>query len=60
MVVGRQMLLGSICMLFWGEGHLGWSDLSVQVIDCTDGNNPTERESFWIEKINCYVPLGTF
>ena len=27
----------------------------VQVIDCTNVNNPTERESFWIEKLNCYV-----
>ena len=43
---------------FFGEGHSGLSDLSVQVIDCTDVNNPTERESFWIEKLNCYVPNG--
>jgi hypothetical protein len=21
-------------------------------------NKPTERESFWIEKLNAYVPLG--
>ena len=26
--------------------------------DCTDVNNPTERESFWIKKRNCYVPDG--
>jgi hypothetical protein len=30
----------------------------VQVIDVTDVNNPTERESFWIEKLNSYVPCG--
>ena len=43
---------------FFGEGHSGLCDLSVQVINCTDVNNPTERESFWIEKLNCYVPNG--
>ena len=43
---------------FFGEGHLGLRDFMVQVIDCTNVNNPTERESFWIEKLNCYVPHG--
>ena len=43
---------------FWGEGHSGLSDFLVQVIDVTDVNNPTERESFWIEKLNSYVPRG--
>ena len=41
---------------FVGESRSGLSGLSVQVIDCTDVNNPTERESFWIKKLNCYVP----
>ena len=36
----------------------GLSDFLVQVIDVTDVNNPTERESFWIEKLNSYVPRG--
>ena len=31
---------------------------SVQVIDVTDVNNPTERESFWIEKLKTYIPMG--
>ena len=43
---------------FWEEGHSGLSDFLVQVIDVTDVNNPTERESFWIEKLNSYVPRG--
>ena len=43
---------------FYSEGHLGLRDFMVQVIDCTNVNNPTERESFWIEKLNCYVPHG--
>ena len=23
-----------------------------------ENNNPTERESFWIEKLNTYIPMG--
>ena len=36
---------------FYTEGHSGIKDFSVQVIDVTDVNNPTERETFWIEKL---------
>ena len=31
---------------FCTEGHSGIKDFSVQIIDVTDVNNPTERESF--------------
>jgi hypothetical protein len=56
---GREIFVGNNCMpIFGGEGHLGLSDFLVQVIDVTDVNNPTERESFWIEKLNSYVPRG--
>ena len=43
---------------FFEAGHSGFNDFLVQVIDVTDVNKPTERESFWIEKLNTYVPLG--
>jgi hypothetical protein len=43
---------------FFGEGHSGLSDVRVQIIDSTDVIKPTEREIYWIEKINCYCPLG--
>lgn len=43
---------------FYGEGHLGLKDFMVRVIDTTNVNDPTKREGFWIEKINCYAPLG--
>jgi hypothetical protein len=43
---------------FFREGHSGLSDFRVQIIDSTDVINPTERKSYWIEKINCYCPLG--
>ena len=38
--------------------RLGLNDFRAQIIDVTDVNKPTERESFWIEKLNTYVPLG--
>ena len=43
---------------FYTEGHSGIKDFSVQVIDVTDVNNPTERESFWIEKLKTYISMG--
>ena len=39
------------------KGHSGIKDFSVQVIDVTDVNNPTERESFWIEKLKTFIPM---
>ena len=33
-------------------------NLSVMIIDLTNVNNPTERESFWIEKLCTYIPTG--
>ena len=43
---------------FYTEGHSGIKDFSVQVIDVTDVNNSTERESFWIGKLKTYIPMG--
>ena len=40
------------------EGHSGIKDFSVQIIDVTDVKNPTERQSFLIEKLNTYIPMG--
>ena len=36
----------------------GIKDLSVMIIDVTNVNNPTERESFWMEKLCTYIPTG--
>lgn len=43
---------------FFDEGHLGFKAFLVQVIDVTDVNNPNERESFWMEKLKTYAPMG--
>ena len=40
------------------RSHSSLNDFRAQIIDITDVNKPTERESFWIEKLNTYVPLG--
>jgi hypothetical protein len=42
---------------FLGGGTFRF-DFLVLVNDVTDVNNPTERERFWIEKLNSYVPRG--
>jgi hypothetical protein len=44
--------------IFFEEGHSSLNDFKAQIIDISDVNKPTERESFWIEKWNTYVPLG--
>ena len=43
---------------FYTEGHLGIKDLSVMIIDVTNVNNLTERESFWMEKLCTYILTG--
>ena len=42
---GQRNIAGQhIYAHFFGEGHLGLRDFMVQVIDCTNVNNPTERK----------------
>ena len=43
---------------FFAEGHSGLDYFLVKIIDKTDVTKPTEKESYWIEKIKCYCPLG--
>ena len=43
---------------FYTEGHLGIKDFLVMIIDGTNINNPTERKSFWIEKLCTYIHTG--
>ena len=43
---------------FLEDRHIDLEDLSVKIIDVTDVRDPTARESFWIEKLKCYAPLG--
>ena len=43
---------------FFGDEYIGLEDVSVKIIDVTDGRDPTAREGFWIQKLKCYTPLG--
>ena len=43
---------------FYTDGHSGIKDFLVKIIDVTNVNNPTERESYWIEKLCTYIPMG--
>ena len=53
MVRDKRKFVVNIC----GK-HSGIKDFSVRIIDVTDVNNPTERESFWIEKLCTSIPMG--
>ena len=43
---------------FFKNGHEGLSDLVVKIIDKTDTRDPTARESFWVYKLNTFLPYG--
>ena len=43
---------------FYVEDCLRLQDVIVEIKDITDVRKPTERESFWIEKLKCFIPLG--
>ena len=56
---GQRGVCGEhLCAHFFEEGYLGLEDLEVQIIDVTNKRGPTKRESFWVEKINSFVPWG--
>ena len=55
---GQRYLWRTFICTFFEEGHLGLEDLEVQIIDVTDKKDTTKRESFWVEKINSFVPSG--
>ena len=44
---------------FFGDGHEGLSDLVVKIIDKTNTRDPTARESFWVYKLNKFLPIFT-
>ena len=48
----------SISRLSSDVDHADLSDLSLNIIDKTDFNKPTEREAFWIYKLNTFIPKG--
>ena len=44
---------------FESEGHNGFlEDVSITLIDKTDGSNPTKREFFWMHTLKTLAPYG--
>ena len=44
---------------FEENGHQGFlQDISITLIDKTDGSNPRKRENFWIDTLNTLHPSG--
>ena len=44
---------------FESEGHNGFlEDVSITLIDKTDGSDPTKRETFWMHTLKTLAPYG--
>ena len=54
---GQRNILGKhLYSLFFGDGHEGFSDLVMKIIDKMDTRGPMARESFWVHKLNTFLP----
>ena len=43
---------------FKSEGHSGfYGNVSITLIDKTDGKDPKRTENYWIRKLKTYVPF---
>ena len=40
------------------EGHTEFLDVSITLIDKTDGSNPTKRENYWMQTLKAFAPDG--
>ena len=40
------------------EGHTEFFDVSITLIDKTDGSNPTKRENYWMQTLKAFAPDG--
>ena len=44
---------------FQSSGHTGFlNDVSITLIDKTDGSNPKARENYWIRTLKTLAPSG--
>ena len=44
---------------FESEGHTEFlDDVSITLIDKTDGSNPTNRENYWMQTLKTFAPYG--
>ena len=44
---------------FESEGHTEFLDnVSITLIDKTDGSNPSKRENYWMRTLKTFAPYG--
>ena len=44
---------------FKSEGHIGFlGNVSITLIDETDGKDPKRKENYWIKTLKTYAPSG--
>ena len=56
---GKQCMQEHLYKHFESEHHSGFcEDVSVILIDKTDGSNPTKRETYWIQDLETIAPYG--
>ena len=55
---GKKMVVEHLYAHFFGPGHKGLCDVSVIIIVKTNISEPTQREAFWVCKLDMFVPRG--
>ena len=55
---GRKMAAEHLYAHFFGPRHKGLDDVRVIIIDKTNIGKPTQREAFWVYKLDTFVPRG--
>ena len=56
---GEKPMQEKLYRHFLSEGHAGFlHNISVTLIDKTDGSNPTERENYWMRTLKTLEPYG--
>ena len=58
-MLNQQCMQEYLYSHFESEGHNGFlEDVSITIIDKTDGSNPTKRETFWMHTLKTLAPYG--
>ena len=56
---GEKCIQEYLYNYFESEGHIEFlDDVSITLIDKTDGFNPTKRENYWMRTLKTYAPYG--
>ena len=55
---GRKMAAEHLHAHFFSPGHNSLCDVRVIIIDKTNVDRPTQREAFWVYKLDTFVPRG--